>query len=482
MYMRRRYYLVLFAILLIALLPNCYCAAQEEHHDIMVHTAFYGYIPEIAGHVSHATIGVVALEDNTKVTIYDLAGGSVLKEATLNKLQVLEYNVTKGDIYFKIVASKPVAAFMTGGQPKSNVPGNECMDTCTSPPCGPKRLVNYWGYGLTFYPSTDGKGVGKEFIFYNLYPTVTIYSVEKAKVEIYDSKGIKVQSFTIPANWASSIKLKQRQVYRIVSTGKILVYRGPASDAATALVDVNSGELVGKVFMGSPAQSWSVTRDPQGNVIPNSRVFNSTGSYVIFAYEPAEVKVYDLSLNRLIASHKLNSSGEFVYYYGVPCRDLKFVSTGLVSIWIGGTFKCTVYSCETDIFAMGDDLWFAGGVGGKEFNIFGPNGAIVFALLDDTQVKVDGSSVSLSADEYYKVSPGHHTISSNKPVIVEVIALGQHLDSFAQYLVTSPLARAEAPKGKGGGGGLGSLPLIGGVVAIVIIVVVVVVLRKRRGP
>jgi len=457
--------ILLCASILLSFPPSL---ATPEHVDTMVHTAFYGHIPTLPSGAKAATIAVVGLQDSTKVSIYDIGGRQLLVERTINRFEVLEYNVTK-ELYFKIVTNKPVAAAVTG------------TDFITP--------SDNWGSGITLYPSTSGSPIGKEFIIYALQVFHTVYSLESTSIKVYDAKGILIDSFSMPANWSTPLLLTKRALYRIVSSGNIIIARWPQSyGVCTALPDIKTGNLVGKVFIGRPCPSTEVQTMVQ--------IQTPIGAYVIYAYETATVRVYDFVTGELINEHVINkgeyyynggavrTSGEgssrriLEYVGGAPLKDLLFVSDGLVSIWVGGCHQPTTYEGSLHIASLGDDVWFAGGVNGREFMFFAPSYAILFAP-QDVRVNIDGSERSLKADEYVRISSGFHKVTSDKTVIIQIVGLGEALDSWAQYLVSSPEVPASHPELSGGGPDI-TLIAGGGAVAAIAAIVAVMIIKRRK--
>ena len=187
---------------------------SEQHRSY----EYYGYVPW-----HPAGIGVVGFNDSTHVVIYDLTDGSVLAEAVVNRMESKRWNITQqlislgktpGRLLFKIVADKRIGAFIVGGSMMF------------------AELA--WvggGTGATFYPSTTGGYVGKEFIYVSL-PTIAIYSehydyviaLEDAEVRVYDDSGKQVgETLKLWQNETASISTMGQSIYRIVSTGYIAV-------------------------------------------------------------------------------------------------------------------------------------------------------------------------------------------------------------------------------------------------------------------
>ena len=78
---------------------------------------YYGYAP--ACNVTR--LDIVGFNDTTHVEIYDLTAQTLLASATVNRMGLYTYEVTESlgsseDLYFKVVADKPVAACLSGVQ------------------------------------------------------------------------------------------------------------------------------------------------------------------------------------------------------------------------------------------------------------------------------------------------------------------------------------------------------------------------------
>jgi hypothetical protein len=488
--MKKNYAVILMLLTTLPLVGLSQLSAVPTHRDTMVHTVFYGHIPTLPTDVKAATIAVVALNDATKVTIYDIAEPKVLTEKTVNRFGVVELNVTK-ETYFKIIADKPIAAAIAGIEFKPS-PGYPYHIA------DPQVPIEYppdpWGAGMTVYPSITGSPIGTEFILYALHPINTVYALEPATVNVYDASGALVDSFKMPGNWANPLLLTRRHVYRVVTTGKVMIARWPQGyGAATVLPDLETGDLVGKSFIGRPGPS-TVVEWGKPHTTPLHHFPAPIGAYAIFAYEPATVSVYDLVSGELLATHKLNKSGEYIYnggtvrttgeggslkiveyIGGAPLKDLKFSSTGLVSIWIGACHQTSVYESNLDITGLGDDIWFAGGLEGKDFVFYAPSYAIVFAP-QDVRIRIDDTERTVKADSYVRISAGFHRVVSDKVIIVQVVGMGDGMTTWSQYLVSSPDIPATRPTLLEAG----NLMLIGGAATVVVVAAVIVFLRMKR--
>ncbi len=111
----------------------------------------------------------------------------MIKSFNLNRFETEAITLPNGT-FFKLVSDKIVTVVIKGGAFANRI----VADT-------------YCSSISTYYPSTDGSYVGKEFIFPITYDgslgfiPYRVFSIEAAKVEIYEG-GSLIKSVELPAN------------------------------------------------------------------------------------------------------------------------------------------------------------------------------------------------------------------------------------------------------------------------------------------
>lgn len=484
--------------------------AYETNAQTGVGQAFY--VRGIGGMGSYH-INVVALEDGTKVELYSIEKGNLVKTETLAKYAVFDYNSNKEESY-KIIANKPVVAMFWGG-----------LDTTS-------HYAQWYTLGYaTFFPSTTGKFVGKEFVFMMGPGFLTAFAYEDTEVTLYNEDGSVLTSTAVTAG--SWIALGQSRwsgqsdygyestglvcsyqapphgdgkphVYRVTSTGDIALAQWGTNGLFTA-VPCDTGSFVGRHFLTAVISTYSFIDydddyfDATG--IVRLLEFYSQAAFRVLAYEQALVKVIDVDTATVVYEKNL-SPGE-VWEVGnitqfdptwmpehwkwnpptgakgtledvsrppMNARYLRFESTGDISVFAGhrdpgvsGTVKATV---------MGDDVTF---LAGDKLRFEVNDAAVIFAPVD-VKLSVNGEAKSLSKDGFLVLKGGNYYITSDHPIIVQLQQLGGPggYDNYGTALVTTIEATATPPS-------LGPpMTLYGGVAAGIIVAVVVVFFLMRR--
>ncbi|MDH5440598.1 MAG: hypothetical protein OEZ48_17805 [Candidatus Bathyarchaeota archaeon] len=343
----------------------------------------------------------------------------LLASATVNRMGLYTYNIGESpgsseDLYFKVVADKPVAVCLSGVQKLI---------------FGVRTQVSAWRGFDTFYPSTDGGFSGKEFIFMATHTTWApgiyayemnacfIFSVDDSRVTVFDADGAEITELDAAAGSFNKISLEAGAVYRVVSTGRILVV-GLSSEAFTYVPSLTGG-FVGRHFYCVVAPDWAGRGEKS--------------SLVVVAHEDADVSVYDLGRPswhiQLLGSDLTENlkSGEMWYNETILAKTpLRIESTGDISVlvgnggaWWGADPNITAHMPQN----IGDDISFTGVGPGRELQFYAPTKAVLFAT-KDSLVSLDGVVVSIKQDEPLTVLGGIHIIQPNAPIIVEVLGEG----------------------------------------------------------
>lgn len=496
------YFPSIFIVLLALILPIFQLRAGINS-EIGLSMVFYVYVPKPLREAY--TLNIIGIEDQTKVTIYDISKrpASILKETTINKKEILSYGETK-EAYLKIVSNKPVIA----------VAGASTKDALFAPS------------GTTFYPSLDGGYVGKRFLFMSIsgwlletsqavlagirrpgpYATI-VYAVEDASFIVTDEEsGEIIAEATLTANSYLEIFLERKKMYRVESTGKIMI--AAWSTGLTALPSV-SGSFVGRRFFMMIMYYqivWyqSTWQNAAGR-----------GAFLIFAYEPGIVKVYDADTNEVLYTHEFKKPGEYWYVYGpnpppstaagappptpydpnLKPKNIRIESTCDISVYggdgggpiEGGGEGSEFWDKEwRGLFGLPSDICFAGGKDGKEFWVFADRYAIIFAGEDDTRLTVEGLKVvqrraeevkierTLRQDEYLVLEWGYYHITSNKPIIVE-LSTGGGIEYFGNYLVSYPEIPVKSPEI-----GQQTFPIWIIIVPVAVVALIAVIFLRKR--
>jgi hypothetical protein len=436
-----------------------------------------------------AQLDIIGINDTTTIEVIDLSTGDVISTTTLDRMEVHTVylgrrvsSTTEPDVegtYFKVVADKTVAVLLTGGSPQI--------------------------FRSTYYPSTDGGFAGKEFIFKAVngtyepviyvweWDTSVIFGLEPAHVTVYDENGNKLDEFDVSANVRKWCKLISGKVYRVVSTGRIMIASigvGSFTYAPSA-----TGGFIGKSFYGLMTG---------GGAPAGSDIFaGSFQSFMVMAQEDSEVSAYSLlkaEWQRALGPDlkKTLKAGEVLFDTSFDIQTpLRIESTGDIMVLFGrgcwgwgATFTSAITSPEN----IGDDVSNIAVDADTEVSFFAPTGAVIFAP-QSLSIVIDEAIISMKADEYRVLMGGLHTIQSSAPVIVEVLSeansehsgaieqgyIENRFDNWATYLTATQTLEVTYPPPPPVGTLTELYTYIGaGVSAAVIAVVALVILRRRK--
>ncbi|MFB0504079.1 MAG: hypothetical protein ACETWE_09615 [Candidatus Bathyarchaeia archaeon] len=462
------------------------------------HYVFYGYAPSTIVNYTAveegipvynftrfpASLNIVGINDTTQVEVYDLTSMELLASKTIDRMEL--WTVQLGsretgetvpeaeEAYIKVVSDKIVAVHLGGG------PGR---------PYHNLNLNLFVSGSLIFCPSTDGGFAGKEFIFKAMQTTwgsphggegwkhdiYNIFGIEDGHVTVFDAYGVKVAELDAAAGSFNEMSLGVGAVYRIASTGRILVVG--LSDYCFKYLPSLTGGFMGKHFLAT--------------VAPRLEYHETV---LVIAHEDADVSVYDTTRpGWLIALQgpdvkKSLRSGEYWFdstmKSGVPAR---IDSTGKISVLFG---KGNGYWIPDNarIQDLGDDISIAGVGSGETFGFYAPTSAIIFATQDCT-VEIDDMPIAMRQDEYYRLLPGQHTVGGNAPIIVEILGegmaplyspYGTTWCSWGSYLVSPQGLEVTYPEPPPIGGFGELITYIAAGVAVPIIIIALILIRKKR--
>ncbi|MEL7450888.1 MAG: PKD domain-containing protein [Pseudomonadota bacterium] len=347
-------------------------------------TDLYGFgIPD-------ASVGrVIAIEDGTFVELIDLETDAVIATRSLNRFQTWNSVDTDG-LYFKLRSNKPVAAYLTD-----------------------------FADHAAFMPSVGNSPVGREFISYHdINDGFYIYAFEDAVVRIFDTSGNLDAEATLEAGsyWEPSTALISGQVYRVLASGNIAM-QTHGNDSYTT-VPSSTGAAAGQLFYFAT---------PSG----------ASGSFAAFAYDAADVNVFDLDTDELLYTNSL-AAGDTWFETGLTQRRLRVESTGDIEVW-GGAVES-----QTTIEWLGDDTSFTTGRNGTEFYLHNlTDGIAIFAPNNDTQINIDAGDIvtTLNRDDFLALAPedfpsgsGTHMITSSQPIIIQTLGATTGFNSEGTYL------------------------------------------------
>jgi len=432
-----------------------------------------------------AELNIIGVEDQTRVEVYNLTDKSLTASFTVNRMQLRTLTLgspatgvtpppeVEGS-FVKVVSDKLVSVLLTGG-----------------------------GYNemSAYYPSTDGGYAGKEFIFKPVngtwepqiyvweFETSVVWGVENAHVTVYDAAGAKVTELDVAANAYRMIKLRPDSVYRLVSTGRVMV--AGVSRESFMYAPSATGGFIGKTFYGF-----------LGGVGGGDKWIGTRQSFIVIALENCEVNVYNL--NRpgwQIALQgpdikKTLRAGEYwfdtTFLLQAPTR---IDSTGkIIVIYGAGGYGWGVSFAQPVTIPeyLGDDVKQIVVRAGEEFKFYAPTSAVVFSH-EDADVMIDGSALTMDADDYQVILGGMHTVQATGPLTVEVLSdanffvtgigswdFQRRLDSWATYLISTRFLEVTYQAPPTAGSITELLIYIAPIVAIPIIIVAVVVVWRRR--
>jgi len=478
--------------------PPCDVSAANEAY------VYYGYAPptimnwtstedDVPVHNYTAIpsqLEIIGINDSTSIEVFDLSTGDITSSATLDRMDVHTVylgtrvsSTTDPDVegtYFKVVADKKVAVLLSGGSP--NI------------------------YRAVYYPSTDGGFAGKEFIFKAVNGTwepviyvwewdiTIIFGVESSHVKVFDDAGNKLHEFDVAANAYSRLNLVSGKVYRVLSTGRIMI--STVCRECFAYGPSATGGFIGRSFYGvmsgvGGSDTWA----------------GSYQSFVVIAQEDCEISAYSLlkpELQRGLGPDLAKSleAGEVFLDASFDQQiPLRIDSTGDIMVIFGrGDYAWGLPEAKPVLSPgnLGDDVSMIPLEADREAIFFAPTGAVIFAP-QSLDIVIDGALISMKADEYRALMGGSHTIQSSAPVIVEVLSdantrvgvghgveeswanVHYRFDNWATYLTPIQTLEVTYPPPPPAGSLAELYTYVGaGVSAAVIAVVAVIFVRRRK--
>ena len=454
---------------------------------------YYGFAPTAnyssyytpVGHVFIKSSGrnrvtVIGYNDSTRVTVYDLTEDErVIESFIINRMQAhsvgfpnqKEANISR-PLFFKVVSDKPVAVLLSSGS--YNV-----------------STISIGGQNI-YYPSTDGGFAGKEFIFLSVPATsitarkgfdYAVFAVEDSTVEIRDKNDKVIRTFNIAANSSKRIELFSNKIYRVTSTGRIMISSwtsGPWGSGSFTICPSPMGGYRGRIFFANPEQ----------------KLLGSAFLLILSQENPVKVKVFDMDTGSLIVEKSLQPREMWFINKeeaDVAGKRVMVLSDKEVIVYAGSTLVPEGALDTPGQIAQGVALVTI--KANEPTTIFSPADAYVFSPKGDAEITINGLRMKIPKNTCKNIPMGKVTITSNVTVIVEIISNINYfieastlygragLRIFATYLqpVNSLELTYPAPKVSeaGGAGGIDIILMVSVLVAILAISVGIIMMKRR---
>jgi len=412
-----------------------------------------------------APLFVIGSQDATNVRVYALPEKAVLAGFTVNRLEKKVVDLPNGT-FFKVVADKPATVEFLGSSS-----GDQS--------------------GTTFFTSTTGGYVGREFILMGVQPRVAgtestgglvyrVYALEDSEVTVTDAEGRQVASFKLSANKAWGLALAPLTVYHIASSGYIMVqsfFLGWGwTPSGTAYYPSAEGGFVGTVFYGSGfdplarVETWGTFQPPE---------------FFATSLEGSKLTVVDIENARKHKDAEIAASSVLTEHIKVGHMGIEADKPMMLMLrFIGMSYTGLAAGQSAYVYIPTDGV-FTGE-------------AYLFAY-KETTVTVDDVQSRLRGDEYLALTGGYHRISATENVVIQVANWPRPSSvSYSRLGAVPEIMRLEdwavcMPSVEAMGmtyEGLSLKPLLAeelpwmyiaaGVVAVVVIIAVILGLRRRR--
>ena len=347
--------------------------------------------------VTAGLVAVVGIVDGTHVKVYSMDNGSLVSEATIDSMQKY-YAVFRNGTSFRVETDKLASVYLLnyGSVPAGNA---------TSGPLP-----------TSFYQSTSGTYVGKEFILLgsgNGYGIgYAIFALENAEVTVTRNDS-EQQQYSIPVNTWKEMMWQPFRTYKIVSTGYIMIQSGRPvdiwGDARTVFLPSAEGGFVGNTFYSWSQTSWDPTE---------------TYGFRASSVQEAKITVWNLETKQQILTTNIQAgsgvsfkpSANAIIVQSDQPVTLEYLHNGSIEHAQGhlgiygaygsGVAYLGVKPDEDTAFYLSVDSYVE---------------AYIFAS-EDTDITLDGNDWTIRAGTYSSLStPGTHIIRANKNVVVETL-------------------------------------------------------------
>jgi len=354
----------------------------------------------------YALLALVSAWDDVEVKVINITAKQLIAQATLKSMQPL-YLLLRNGTFFKVVASRPITVQLLNYNQTPQFPLALLPPTLH-----------------TFYYSVDGTYVGKEFVFVATQGSLTatdytILAVEPAEITVERDDG---QSFSLKldANGYKYITLSPFRVYRVRSSGNIMVMSGAipgigAYETTCFAIPSVQGGFTGTYFLTRAFKAiewgWDKIRDYGFRVL-------ATGE--------TKIELYDLETQNKVGEYVVPAEGGVTLRpnaYSIALVSEKpvtfmFMHNGSIEIenaGMGGGYYCG-YPRSTMFLLLKP---------GEDTMMQIPSNASVevyFFAKEDTEVVIDDTlRIRVGADAPYLFAmPGIHKVRSDKEALVQI--------------------------------------------------------------
>ncbi|MEM2129476.1 MAG: hypothetical protein QXZ70_02635 [Candidatus Bathyarchaeia archaeon] len=349
-----------------------------------------------------ALLTIVASKDDTNVKVYNLETDELIFQDTIDDMERCYITLANGTV-FKVVSDSPVSVLLLN----MNGPPHAGADQGPLPDA--------------YYQSVDGLYVGKKFVFmssvglsnpdYRLVgKEFMLFALERSKITVTRDDDNQ-KEYSMEANSYLTLMLESFRVFKIESTGNIMVYSGiiEGRDVSNPIncfyVPSAEGGFIGKVFYARGPKigrySWDGERDY---------------GYRISAITDAKVTVFDLETKQVIteltlkggSGIKINPTAEAIAVQSNVPILFHMIHNGSIG--------------RANDYGIG--VTFIGVRPNEDTPLYLPSHANVEAFFfasEETDINIDDSSIRLPANSYYLYNlPGPHVIRSDKNIIIQV--------------------------------------------------------------
>ena len=416
-------------------------------------TSEYTYYIAVDWKADEAFIVIVGVSNDTSVLIYRLPNCTLVDEVKLNSMDKRVITLTHGGIY-KVLSDNPVYVMLFSAEKMLSVEEN-------AGPIPPG-----------FHTSVNGTYVGRLFIIFASQSLVgepyRILALERSKVTIRDEDGKVYLSFGLEPNEYRDVSLSPFRVYRISSTGRIMISSGSPDDRSFFIPAVEGG-FMGRTFFFR-TRRWH----PATNA-----------GFRVLALEDTRLTVWSVDSKRKIQEFKVKGGcGAVIMPRGdeIMVESDRPVSLIYVHNWTKAISRGWEYASGVTymgVKAHEETLFFIPYEGRAE--------ALIFAY-EDTYVEIDDIPIRIKADNYYRIdAPGAHRILSDRNVVIQMIHECFTIPESKSFAVVVPCIQTLGvpsnvkltPLTVGGGFPIGSLTLA--ICAAAVAAGVLLLILSRRG-
>jgi hypothetical protein len=364
------------------------------------------------GSVGNASLLViVAAENGTHVEVHDLMLNKIVSMFEINNMEK-HYTLLVNGSTFKVVSNKQVSVML--------------LNYHVIPLTTARELALPFG----FYLSTDGLYVGKKFVIMGsgqgINQDYTILAIEKARVTITKDDNTQL-TYSLDANSYKDITLSPFRVYKIESTGNIMVQSGYVQGKGGDYVPCFAVPSVQGGFVGTFFLTMSLKSQEWGWDLARNYGFRVT------ALDDTKVKVYDLETKLVIAelTIKAGSGGrvqpesEAIAVQSDKPITLSLIHNGSIEHTSrhetgggGGQELVGKYA------SYGNGVLFIGVKPNENTMVHLPTDAFVEAYFfanEETQLTIDSDTYTVHASSpFFYNTPGTHTVRTNNNVVLQM--------------------------------------------------------------